>query len=301
MEVASIMQWMVNTKIFPSDIPKSMLRELCVFMENRILKRNNVLFLQEDKGDCFYIIIEGSISLYLQDSPKETLRVRLSRDSNPKDFEGTNWSSKGSGLGKKLKELPSGIAFGELGLLHDEHQFRSCSAICGSDACQLCVVDLELYNRTLRTYHQMNENKDVAYNILSESPSFKKWVPEVRQQLAEIAEKRKYRGGSYLCRKGDEVDFIFIVCEGEVAFVSEEVKKQSELCRSSSGSIVGDIEVFNGIGTYVTSSLVKSSECSFLKVPKETFLEVSEPHVNVNKNGVAKQQTAIVRKDSSLL
>ena len=161
-EVASIMQWMINSKIFPQDISKDMLKELCVHMENRFLKKNDVLFLQEDKGDCFYIIIEGAIMLYLQDNDKETLRLRLLRDSRPKDFKNINWSSMGSGAGKSLKEMPSGLAFGELSLLHDEHSHRSCSAICSSDMCQLCVIDSELYNRTLRTYHQMNEKKDVV-------------------------------------------------------------------------------------------------------------------------------------------
>ncbi|GMH74351.1 hypothetical protein TL16_g06440 [Triparma laevis f. inornata] len=301
-EVGYLMQWMLNSKIFPKDLPQSMLKDLCLRMENKVLKKGDVLFLQGDPGDCYYIIIEGSIMLSWQEDEREALKLRLLHDEHPSDFKKTDFLNSRI-VGKQLKEMESGISFGELSMMSEEATQRTCSAIANSHSstglCQLCVINRELYDRTLKTYHLKKGKKDETFGMLSKMPAFKKWVPEVTKQLVEAGTTHIYRHGDFICNKDQEIDTVFIVLTGEVASVSDMRRKgrrnsgqrliqhkagrkvhlsenETELCRATGGSILGDVEIFHSIPTYVISSIVRSSDCSFLSVPLEEFTNLAK-------------------------
>ena len=97
-------------------------------------------------------------------------------------------------MGKQLKEMESGISFGELSMMSEEATQRTCSAIANSHSstglCQLCVINRELYDRTLKTYHLKKGKKDETFGMLSKMPAFKKWVPEVTKQLVRNCDER---------------------------------------------------------------------------------------------------------------
>ena len=113
------MQWMENAKIFPKDIPPEMLRELCEHMSNIVLKKGDALFLQGEPGECFYIIVDGSVRLSWQEDEREALKLRLLRDEQPIEYQKTDFLNP-LAVGKTLKELPSGISFGELSMMTKE-------------------------------------------------------------------------------------------------------------------------------------------------------------------------------------
>ncbi|GMH94628.1 hypothetical protein TrST_g5778 [Triparma strigata] len=297
-EIGYLMQWMENAKIFPKDIPPEMLRELCEHMSNIVLNKGDALFLQGDTGECFYIIVDGSVRLSWQEDEREALKLRLLRDEQPIEFKKTDFLNP-LAVGKTLKELPSGISFGELSMMTKEATQRTCSAIACTNVLQLCVVDRDLYDRTLKTYHLKKGRKDEAFGMLSKMPVFKKWVPEVTKQLVEVGKTRILRNADYISNKDEEIKSVFIVLTGEVASVSDmrRVKRRNsgpkliqhrskskqqlsdneqELCRTVGGSILGDVEIFHDMKHYVISSVVRSSECSFLEVPLEDFVNLAK-------------------------
>ncbi len=320
-EIRSIMEWMSHAKIFPADIPQSMLRTLCSGMENKAMVKNEVLFLQGDPGDRFYIIIEGEIQLAIQDNPEEEVRLRLRRDEDPEAFKNTDWSVFGSGIGKFLKVLPSGIAFGELSMMDDSQ--RTTAAFCATDSAQLCVVDKDLYNHTLRNFHKNRASTQAIYSKLSEMSTFKSWIPEVRQHLADACTYRRFTRGYYVTEKGRAIEKMYIVVEGIVATLSdtrsfrkgkknrrqeEDIggtqahfkrnESESELCRCGPGTVLGDIETFGGISNYCLSNFVCSAECTVCEVPVETFMGLCKisKHILSSMKDMANQRMVFHKK-----
>ena len=223
-ELKTIMEWMTGFKIFPQDIPQSMLKTLCKGMENKNMVKDEVLFLQGDPSGQFYIIIEGQLQLAIQDSPEEEVKLRLKRDADPVAFAQTDWNAnKDSGMGKFLKILKSGIAFGELSMMDDTQ--RTTAVFCASATAQLCVIDRDLYNKTLRNFHKSKAGTQQLYGQISALATFKSWIPEIRQQLVDAAVVKRYGRGSYVIENGAKIDSMLIVLEGEVAAMSEKKKK----------------------------------------------------------------------------
>ena len=218
--VKVIMDWMVTSKIFPADIPPAMLKTICMGMENKNLKKNEVLFLQGDPGDRFYIIMEGKVQLAIQDNKEEEVRLRIKRDADPEALNRQDWaSSNGGGIGKFLKILNQGIAFGELSLMDETARTTSC--ICCSDEAQLCVIDQALYNRTLRNFHKTRATTKDLFNRLSGWPTFKKWVPELRQNLADSGVMRTFNRGMIICHKGAPLEYLYVVVDGTVTAMGD--------------------------------------------------------------------------------
>jgi len=140
-----------------------------------------VLFLQEDPGDKFYIILEGSIRLAIQESPEQVLKMRLERDEYPNHYLKVEWLVN-SNIGKVLKDLPAGIAFGELSMMNN-YQNRTTSAYCCSSKAQLCVVEKDLYERTLRNYHANKSDHATINKQLLKYPLFSKWNLDMIEDL----------------------------------------------------------------------------------------------------------------------
>jgi len=322
------MEWMTGFKIFPQDIPQSMLKTLCKGMENKNMVKDEVLFLQGDPSGQFYIIIEGQLQLAIQDSPEEEVKLRLKRDADPVAFAQTDWNAnKDSGMGKFLKILKSGIAFGELSMMDDTQ--RTTAVFCASATAQLCVIDRDLYNKTLRNFHKSKAGTQQLYGQISALATFKSWIPEIRQQLVDAAVVKRYGRGSYVIENGAKIDSMLIVLEGEVAAMSEKKKKsdykdgvhtavhmhgnkgenqvshthtrpscgftflvqqlltaspaQAELCIYGPGSLLGDIESFNGMKNYCMSAFVKSADCVVCVVPLDTFHQLAKISKHVYK------------------
>jgi CRP-like cAMP-binding protein len=301
-EIKAIMEWMTSFKIFPSDIPQNMLRTLCKGMENKNMSKNEVLFLQGDPSGQFYIIIEGELQLAIQDSPEEEIRLRLKRDDDPEAFRSTDFSSGAGGIGKFLKVLKSGIAFGELSMMDDTQ--RTTAVFCLSETAQLCVVNRDLYNQTLRNFHKNRAGAQALYSQISELRTFKSWVPEVRQHLVDASTVTRFTRGSYITEIGSKIDHMNIIISGEVSCLSEKRKKvatnaigqpihdddvhalthshhkkdntQAELCGQGPGTLIGDIEVFSNMKYYCLSCFVKSADCIVATLPLEAFLSLAK-------------------------
>jgi len=108
-QVKDIMNWMVNEKVFPREVPSRMLEELCKHMTIRVLRKGETVFLQGDRGDCYYIIIDGNVDLYLQKVEKQELALRMYRDKDWGSFKRTDWTTRKEDLGFDIKRMKVGV------------------------------------------------------------------------------------------------------------------------------------------------------------------------------------------------
>jgi hypothetical protein len=88
----------------------------------------SIVFLQGDFGNVYYMIGAGTVGLYLEKSEDKQMSIaREFGDYRQKEFPGTDEDL--SKLGFNIATLPSGIGFGEVAILSDNHKFRSCAAV----------------------------------------------------------------------------------------------------------------------------------------------------------------------------
>ena len=73
-QVNDLVSWVVSSKMFPRTVPHEVLLDICKHMQGKTIKRGETLFLQGDIGDFFYIILTGSIDLFLNDNPDDEVR-----------------------------------------------------------------------------------------------------------------------------------------------------------------------------------------------------------------------------------
>jgi len=244
------------------------------------MEEGEVLFLQEDPGDRFYIILEGSIRLAIQNQPETVVRMRLERDSYPEKFCKEDWLRDGD-IGKILKDLDKGTAFGELSMINN-YQNRTTSCFCCSDTAQLCVVDKSLYEDTLKLYHSNKADHMTISKTLMSFPLFTAWNHETIQDLSDKMSIRTFQRGFKVGAKRKPFKMLTVVVKGEVVIVGGR-GTDAILSRVGPGGIVGDIELYNGIKNHCLDSVVNSSECVCYQVHKEDFVGATKYDTETNE------------------
>lgn len=101
-----------------------------------------LIFLQGDYGNCFYMIAQGNIDLFLETSKdKEMANCRKFGDLRGKMIQSDDCDE----LGKKITTLSEGKGFGEYAILSKTHKFRGATAVTTDQRSLLLVVLEETY------------------------------------------------------------------------------------------------------------------------------------------------------------
>ncbi|XP_053384694.1 uncharacterized protein LOC123536331 [Mercenaria mercenaria] len=153
-EIEGILPWFrKKSELFKSqkaEIVKDILKN-CQFMT---CKRDFVIIKQGEQGDCFFIILNGSVAILIHTHLGEE---GIPYHPVPEDDDDTDSISVGSKQKKELDrsifgnfvgKIPAGRSFGELALINADC-VRNASII-ADEVTDLIVVNRELYNRSLK-------------------------------------------------------------------------------------------------------------------------------------------------------
>ena len=71
-------------------------------------------------------------------------------------------------------------------------------------------------------------------------------VREIRSRLETMSDRR-FAAGEVICKQGDAADFMYVITQGEVAFVAEEEGKQAiEIGQLGPSDYFGDMAILSG-------------------------------------------------------
>jgi hypothetical protein len=102
----------------------------------------SLIFLQGDFGEKFYMIAQGAVDLFLENSKdKEMINCRQYGDLRGKSMMQEDCQQ----LGHYLTTLTEGKGFGEYAILSKTHKFRGASAVASADRSLLLVVHASTY------------------------------------------------------------------------------------------------------------------------------------------------------------
>ncbi|CAF1575190.1 unnamed protein product [Adineta ricciae] len=175
----------------------------------------DVVIRQNDPGDTFYIILQGSVNIYRLD------------DETPKSFE-TDGNVEmdlmklhddpekreefiGEAFGNYIVTLVGGSDFGERALITNEPRSATVMTTSPTD---LLVVDREVFNRTLKSVHEKELQEKTEF--INRSPLFSSWSARMKRLVSLSLERGRFAYDSVLYKQGAPADAVYFIWSGEV-------------------------------------------------------------------------------------
>jgi CRP-like cAMP-binding protein len=250
-----------NIPLF-SDLPREAFIELFERCPLRRFSQGSRVFEQGSHGDAFYVICEGSVSVFR--------------------YEG--------GQRKELAVLNSGAFFGEMALLSGAPRMASVES--ASEDTQLLEISAPVLAELSRLHPQVARalkkfcRERLLSNVMSTSALFEPFNRKDRRALVEKFRAREVKRNEVIVREGENADGLYVVLSGEV----EASKSGQVLSRLKEGELFGEISLLSK--TPATATVMATRRTSLLRLPREDFdaLILSHPQILVLISELSEQR-----------
>lgn len=186
-------------------------------MEEVYLKKGEHVIVQDDIGDSFFVLEEGTVVvtvnskiLMLFDPFVFTYTTIISslflqRKMNPKDP---------TEVSKELAHLKRNAHFGEIALLTADP--RSATITVTSEEAKCLKMTKAKFDELLATTNNLTQEsrRQIGKDVLDTVPLFKSLSTLNKKKLLEAMMPMTYLPGSYICRQGTTGNAFFILTEG---------------------------------------------------------------------------------------
>ncbi|XP_060602621.1 uncharacterized protein LOC132755719 isoform X2 [Ruditapes philippinarum] len=227
--IEGILPWFrKKSELFKSqkaEIVKDILKN-CQFMK---CKKDFVIIKQGDKGDCFFIILNGSVAILIQTNlGEEGITYHPPSDDDEDEGDGLSDGNKQkkeldrSIFGHFVGKIPAGRSFGELALINADC-VRNASII-ADEATDLIIVNRELYNRSLKAFQEKEFNEKKTF--VEEYFLFRGWHTRYKKQIAMSLRKEKICFDGIITKQGCPVDGICFLLSGQAKMLVDPVQQE---------------------------------------------------------------------------
>ncbi|GMF26323.1 unnamed protein product [Phytophthora fragariaefolia] len=215
-EIDTLYEWVLKNgstnKIFQG-AQEIICKTICREMTLLELPTKGVVCYQGDYGDTFYVIISGSVSLFINAKPKS--RLILEEDSNNRSLSVDDEEVKlqPDQYGTFIKHITDGGTFGELAVM-DPTARRSCTIICDEPTSFICLKR-GAYQRLIRITNS-SQLDFTQTEFLETMYFFDGWPHGELTRLSNRLRQVHYPADSYLTRIGADANVVFFIYAGMV-------------------------------------------------------------------------------------
>lgn len=206
-EINQLLPWFrKKSKLFyklKTEILEDILRN-CDFVSK---KPDDIIILQGEQGNCFYIILRGKVTIYNLSKGDEENITQLTRDELKSDNQLDRTK-----LGNFVCHLTTGDPFGEVALLSKDC-IRTASVV-AEENIDLMVVEKSLYERSVRDVLTKEFQQKIAF--ICANPLFRDWPHKYRHQLAMAVYKIVLAYNEELIAQGEATTCIYFVLKGQL-------------------------------------------------------------------------------------
>lgn len=218
-------------------------RACCKQLTHEAWQKGDVVFRKGDPGDKFYIILAGTLGVYIN----TTVTREVQQDNGIALL-------KSSFELQEVKEIREGETFGELALI--TNSTRAATVQCKSD-CHLAVLDKAEYLRLLGKLEQQKLQELV--NFLQSLPLFRDWGKMSTQRVSYYFTPVSYIRKQVVYRSQDTANYVYIVKQGEFELSQNVTKSLGKLQTAKhffhqfavsvlgKGEVFGHSEVMQGV------------------------------------------------------
>lgn len=200
-------------------------KTICREMTLLELPAQGVVCYQGDYGDTFFIIVEGTVSLFIDSKKKlivqneeNGIQDKASNDRQPVHMTATErMDGEGNPLpvnyGSFIKQIGSGGTFGELAVM-DPTARRSCTILCDTATSFICLKR-GAYQRLIRiTNSSQLDFTQVEY--LETLFFFDQWPHGELTRLSNRLRHLNFPSDTFLTRVGSEANVVYFIYSGIV-------------------------------------------------------------------------------------
>ena len=239
--VLDLLEWTHSTGVFKG-LADEHLEQIAHALRLRILAPREVVFLQGQSGDDYYVVFDGAIDLFDNfDNQSALLSAcqadgpsRLSARVREHDEEGTLHQI----LGTCIHTLSRSAGFGEVALL-SPGGVRACSAVAASQGAALAVVPRAVYNVALLALHQKKMSIAAKATFLRGLPMFKNWRSDQLAQLSYSLKSVSFAKGEHVMREHHDARFMLFIEEGEAHVTQAPLPRHRQSLGGRAGATVG--------------------------------------------------------------
>ena len=229
-EVTLVAELLKNLRFFQRlniDIVKS----LCRPLEMRLLRDDEVCFLEGDIGDAFYVVLTGEVALCKHASEPVDGKAVLPEGAKIGKSVGQYHETHGEVIGV----LHAGDTFGEKALLSQEQNVRYTSAV-ASKTTELLMLNKKDFSRYMGGMEDVVFAHEVAAGLLKIPPAertaqhleklgemlksnsfFQEQPPKIRREICRVAQFRAVPKDSVVVKQGDVGDSFYVILRGTLS------------------------------------------------------------------------------------
>jgi CRP-like cAMP-binding protein len=193
--------------------------ELCRVADSITIRGRSILFKQGQIGQAFYVILTGTVEVWVHDSqntPSHTARsTSTAASAIVKNLRSQDLTE---GLGAKVNQLVTGDVFGERALENETSQ-RMASIITGEDNTELIVISKEDYLHLV--YVMMHSDSMHKLQLLRRTELFHSLDIVHLRALTRFMEPRKYQIDEEIQITGKKATELIILEKGECRVIVE--------------------------------------------------------------------------------
>ncbi|XP_059170872.1 uncharacterized protein LOC131952283 isoform X2 [Physella acuta] len=216
-EIEQILPWFRKKSDLFKSLHTDIVRDIVKNCKFTPTKRDSVIIRQMDKGDCFYIILSGSVAIHINTTLTEEEYPAIKETQLIEEALVEREAALGRALdrtkyGIYVGKIDAGKSFGELALINADCVRNA--TIIADESTDLLSVDRDLYNRSLRAFqtHEFEQRKD----FVSSFPMFHSWAPRYKKMMAMSLKKQVLRFEDTIVKQGNAVDGIHFIIRGQV-------------------------------------------------------------------------------------
>ncbi|EEY66547.1 uncharacterized protein PITG_17173 [Phytophthora infestans T30-4] len=215
-EIDTLYEWVLKNgstnKIFQG-AQEIICKTICREMTLLELPPHGVVCYQGDYGDTFYIIISGSVSLFINAKPKPKFVPEDDNNANTLSTDEEDVRLKPDQYGAFIKHITDGGTFGELAVM-DPTARRSCTITCDEPTSFICLKR-GAYQRLIRVTNS-SQLDFTQIEFLETMYFFEGWPHGELTRLSNRLKQVHYSADSYLTRIGAEANVVFFIYAGLV-------------------------------------------------------------------------------------
>ncbi|KAG3028388.1 hypothetical protein PC123_g5076 [Phytophthora cactorum] len=215
-EIDTLYEWVLKNgstnKIFQG-AQEIICKTICREMTLLELPPQGVVCYQGDYGDTFYIVISGSVSLFINAKPKPKIAPDVDNNANTLSTDEEDVRLKPDQYGAFIKHITDGGTFGELAVM-DPTARRSCTITCDEPTSFICLKR-GAYQRLIRVTNS-SQLDFTQIEFLETMYFFEGWPHGELTRLSNRLKQVHYSADSYLTRIGAEANLVFFIYAGLV-------------------------------------------------------------------------------------
>ena len=208
---------MSNIKFFTELTERNnvdVLKACCKYLTHEWYRKGEILFRKGDVGTKFYVVLAGSVGIYVNTSVTFEVHNEEARLTQAKSIIEL----------QEVRQLHSGESFGELALI--TNNMRAATVVCKADS-HFAVLEKADFIRILGKLEQQKLEDIVEF--LQSLPLFKGWRKLSTQRVSYYFTPINYIRKQVVYRSKDVPTHVYIIKSGEFEFTQDIAKSMEAI------------------------------------------------------------------------